>query len=396
MENVRIEVDGEDAGTFFQPNVDVLLSHATPAPFGQGTESVLDSTIRSALEIPAARLKLEDPSANHAPFALNVTRHAAEIVPPLRRVSATLYKMHLYKEGGHFEVHRDTVHDAEHAATAVLQLGSRFTGGDLVLMGVGKDDFGEVVRKEERLTADVLSNEQFMFGLATFYTDIPHCVEPVTSGVRVVLQYDLQFSKTNFQEYSQMDCYTGEPLVRQEAPLLQHAKTTMPTATTANESSLLNNAIEEFGRALTEWRTADAPPCLSTVVFLLDHQYGLATLEAGLLRGNDHMLREGCLASEDAWVELVPLLVTVAPHRHDDEKEPSLSCGVFFRQPERVAPNHLSRFLSPPFPLSQASFRLSKTPVDEVVVFSGGLINDWKEVYRLEDYSHTGNEPQVH
>jgi hypothetical protein len=54
-------------------------------------------------------------------------------VPLGATVSASLYKLHLYPPGGHFEWHADTQHGASHFATGIVVLGSEFAGGDLLV-----------------------------------------------------------------------------------------------------------------------------------------------------------------------------------------------------------------------------------------------------------------------
>jgi len=44
-----------------------------------------------------------------------------------------LYKMLVYKKGGHFKIHRDTEKEAGMFATLIVQLPSRYSGGELVV-----------------------------------------------------------------------------------------------------------------------------------------------------------------------------------------------------------------------------------------------------------------------
>lgn len=162
-----IVIDGVHTCKTNDPNT--IMKFAEPAPFGKGSETVYDDTVRCALQIPAQRLNFQE--LNH--FFTDKLSHCLGILA--RRGSALtprLYKLHIYKEGGMFKPHRDTIHDPNHVATMVVQLPSAFTGGQLVLHhnGVRVETEGNV----------------FMF-----YTDVEHEVLPVTSGVRMVLQFDL-------------------------------------------------------------------------------------------------------------------------------------------------------------------------------------------------------------
>jgi DnaJ family protein A protein 2 len=82
--------------------------------------------------------------------------------------------MHIYEVGGHFEKHKDTIHAPNHYATLVMGLNSEYTGGELVLEANGKDHILDVKN-----------------GYAIFLTDMNHQVKEVTSGTRIVLQFDL-------------------------------------------------------------------------------------------------------------------------------------------------------------------------------------------------------------
>ncbi|KAG2745347.1 hypothetical protein P692DRAFT_20877081 [Suillus brevipes Sb2] len=52
----RLLVKGEDAGTWFKPDVEVLQNHATTSPFGRGEETVIDPTYRNGTELKADEL----------------------------------------------------------------------------------------------------------------------------------------------------------------------------------------------------------------------------------------------------------------------------------------------------------------------------------------------------
>ena len=54
------------------------------------------------------------------------------------KVRGELYKLLLYKRGGHFKPHRDTEKSESMFATRILLLPSEFTGGDLVVGHGGK------------------------------------------------------------------------------------------------------------------------------------------------------------------------------------------------------------------------------------------------------------------
>lgn len=177
-----------------------LVACATPAPFGRGTETVVDETVRKAVEIPGDRLTIESSSyttptdSKTISSALRTSLHY-KVVP---------YKMHIYPEGGHFDQHLDTLHGKDHVATAVLGLGTEYEGGELVVRDEAMDLRPTKYANHSRLN------------MAVFYTDQPHTVQPVTSGTRIVIQFDIHLLNPGSDEYdAEQDKYDededGEP-----------------------------------------------------------------------------------------------------------------------------------------------------------------------------------------
>lgn len=155
--------------------IQALVSAGSPAPFGKGTETVLDSTVRSAVEIPGDRILISD-FLNH-----DIIKEALDVDSNVC-LSLRLYKMHIYPDGGHFDEHLDTLHSENHVATLVLGLGSDYIGGELEINGI-----------KHNLHPDDKQNLAYV----TFYTDTKHKVHPVTNGTRIVLQYDVFFEFTD-------------------------------------------------------------------------------------------------------------------------------------------------------------------------------------------------------
>eukprot|EP00743_Colponemidia_sp_Colp-15_P011022 GILK01012231.1.p1 GENE.GILK01012231.1~~GILK01012231.1.p1 ORF type:complete len:461 (+),score=65.80 GILK01012231.1:678-2060(+) len=164
-----ILLNGKYVGTVDEPNVAALLVGSRPSSFGRGDQTVMDESVRKGREIPAADLVVP---AIEAKVLCEIQTHLF----PGKMVKAVLHKMTLYTEGGHFQYHRDTCYSPDHQGTLLYVLGSEHEGGELKLKNRFED-------KEE--TCD------FGDGWIAFYTDVPHQLEPVTSGVRIALQYNL-------------------------------------------------------------------------------------------------------------------------------------------------------------------------------------------------------------
>ena len=154
-----------------------LMAACAPAAFGRGTETVLDPTVRRAWALPAAALAT-DWHPGTAGVLECVQRALGASMPPLR---ATLGKANVYGPGDFFHAHADTLRCDTMVGTLVVCLPCAHTGGDLVLRHDG------VTERTAWGTEAGSGKVQW----AAFYSDVLHEVEPVTSGYRVTLTYDL-------------------------------------------------------------------------------------------------------------------------------------------------------------------------------------------------------------
>jgi hypothetical protein len=130
-------------------------------------------------------------------------------------------------------------------ASLVVTLPSQFTGGSLQLQHAG-----EV--KQIKMNPDSAFSTQ----LIAWYTDVVHAVEPIQSGYRLALSYNL---------------------IHAIAPSLRPAlSTTSPHA-------------KELRRVLTNWKKKQTP---QLIVYLFDHQYSSSNLLSAALKGKDaHVIR---------------------------------------------------------------------------------------------------------
>lgn len=86
-----------------------IIEQATQAPFGRGTETVIDTEVRDTYEINPARVQFTNPAwdgfvakalAKHVWPALGIQ---TAVVPPRHE----LYKLLLYRPGSHFLPHQE-------------------------------------------------------------------------------------------------------------------------------------------------------------------------------------------------------------------------------------------------------------------------------------------------
>ncbi len=125
-------LDIEGVGTVSLPlsgdQVQRLKDVAIQSPYGQGSETVVDTSVRNSFQIDASKINFTHPTWQTG-FA-SIMREAVKnlgLRPGL--VSSELYKLLLYEEGGHFKLHRDSEKVQGMFATLVVQLPTTFKGG---------------------------------------------------------------------------------------------------------------------------------------------------------------------------------------------------------------------------------------------------------------------------
>lgn len=164
-----------------QEELDWLCQQGQASPFGKGMDTVLDTDIRRSIEFEAQDAEILNP---HWESGLETLINAISAQMGIDfQVEAELFKLLVYREGGHFKFHQDTEKAPGMFATLVVQLPSRCRGGSLVCRFADKEydfDFGNK-------TADA----EFSIYYAAHYADVHHQVEEIEEGARLVLIYNL-------------------------------------------------------------------------------------------------------------------------------------------------------------------------------------------------------------
>jgi len=157
-----------------------MIKVAHKAPFGKGSETVLDTAVRSAWEIDADAIsfnnngwgKFIDSIIEQIRSALGIEGHS---------VGANLYKLLIYEKRDFFLPHKDSEKEKGMFGTLIIGLPSKHTGGELVVSFDGKTE-----------TIDLSGPaNQYQIPFAAFYADCEHEIKPITSGYRVCLVYNL-------------------------------------------------------------------------------------------------------------------------------------------------------------------------------------------------------------
>src|SRR5439155_9010561 len=104
----RLEV--KDVGTVALPLLGVqaeqLIAAAQRAPYGRGSETIVDTNVRRTWQIAPDAVRL---TGQHWPSTLErIVARAAEALGVSAPVSAELYKLLIYDTGSFFISHRDT------------------------------------------------------------------------------------------------------------------------------------------------------------------------------------------------------------------------------------------------------------------------------------------------
>jgi hypothetical protein len=236
-----------------------LIATCRLAPYGKGTETLVDPRVRKTFELDPERFRLGDEW--NAAIAAATRTAAAELGLPPDRLDARLYKLLVYEKGGFFLPHRDSEKHDRMVASMIVVLPNSFEGGTLIIR------HGTV---EKKLTfKDAADGKLPCF--AAFYADCEHEVERVSHGVRLALAYNLVLEPQRKES-------RGAP---------------GPTAA----GDRLFEAIESWVRAHPT----------EPLVFAMDHHYTQRGLSVDLLKGADRELADlvvPAAATADCFVHL--------------------------------------------------------------------------------------------
>ncbi|EGG22887.1 hypothetical protein DFA_05017 [Cavenderia fasciculata] len=162
-----------------------LVEKATRAPYGKGTETLVDLSVRKVWQIPSTDIEIESASYTHF-FNNTLVEIGKKLGLGDSIVTAELYKMLVYEAGGFFLPHRDSEKVDGMFGTLVISLPCQHRGGELVIDHHGKST-------TVSLENDTMSQCKYV----AFYADCRHEVKPVTQGNRVCLVYNLMRNGRN-------------------------------------------------------------------------------------------------------------------------------------------------------------------------------------------------------
>lgn len=177
---LSIEGVGELAYPVPEAQAKALIQVAHKAPFGKGSKTIVDDTVRSAWEIDADKLSFTGERwAGFLQKILNTVKEDLGLEDDT--IAAHLYKLLIYETGDFFLSHKDSEKEKGMFGTLVIGLPSRHTGGELAVRFEGVE--------EKASFAPGADDDKIPY--AAFYADCDHEIKPLTSGYRINLVYNL-------------------------------------------------------------------------------------------------------------------------------------------------------------------------------------------------------------
>lgn len=242
----RIDVDGVGTLSFPLPDTQAasLIAQCERAPYGRGTETIIDTSIRRVWQLAPQNVAIGGKS-----WAATLERILATVATGLgyadKNVAADLYKLLVYDKGAFFKEHRDTEKADGMFGTLLIVLPSMHAGGELTIRHAGRE-----------AVLALNSSEVSELTFAAFYADCEHEVLPVTQGNRLCLVYNL---------------------IRRE----QRASDERQSLVTPNHEEAIAATTEMLG----DFFTGDNTP--RKLAWLLEHQYSPGGLSFAALKNAD-------------------------------------------------------------------------------------------------------------
>ncbi|KAK5262783.1 hypothetical protein LTR96_011732, partial [Exophiala xenobiotica] len=162
-------------------DAELILGVSHQAPYGRGSETVVDTAVRQTWELNTDQFELRNPEWNTALEEV-VDRVAADLDVPggAAGIKAKPYKMLLYEKGSMFREHRDSAKEPGMFGTLVVCLPSKHEGGEIHVTHGGQTKILH--------TAD---SSEFNYTYLCWYADVKHEIMRVNAGYRLVLTYNL-------------------------------------------------------------------------------------------------------------------------------------------------------------------------------------------------------------
>ena len=333
-----------------------LIRLCRQAPYGKGTETLVDTDVRRVWELDPEQFRLANPRWRDLVESI-VSEAQQELGLENRKLSAHLYKLLVYEEGSFFLPHRDGEKLDRMVATMVICLPAVHEGGELIVSHDGQ--------QHEVAFTGAASGHELSF--TAFYADCQHEVRPIRSGHRLCLTYNVTLAKSRSKK--------------------------------GIAAPSFGTAAAAIGDLLSDWpQVVDS----EKIAIALDHRYTQGGLTMATLKGIDRARAEVLFdAAEHADCMAYLALVTLWQHgsaeggwghgyrwsNHDDDGDVEDDTASEYVMGEifdhGLSANHWSD-------RQGSRVRLGEIPLNEDEIFSDSPFEDWDpDREDFEDY--TGN-----
>ena len=267
----RLEAENIGILSFPVPELQIeqLIGTAEQAPYGKGTQTLVDTAVRNCWEINADQLCLGGRSWKKTMREL--VRSAADgLGCPRDQLKAELYKLLIYQPGGFFIPHRDTEKSDGMIATLTISLPAAGTGGELVVRHKDRDS---------KIEMNVDDPSELAY--AAFYADCEHEVKKIRSGHRIALVFNLLIELEGNEKFLTAPDYTDE--------------------------------IDAIAQELQTW--CNKEDAANKLIWVLEHSYSEAGLSFETLKNGDRAVAGAlAMASEQAECELFASIVHISEY----------------------------------------------------------------------------------
>src|SRR5271165_6219587 len=108
-----------------------LVAHCQVAPYGKGTQTLVDRKVRNTFDLDPRKFRLSQEWNSAVAGAAELA--ARQLGLPAEQVEARLYKLLVYEKGGFFLPHRDSEKHDGMVASLIVVPANPFEGGKLVV-----------------------------------------------------------------------------------------------------------------------------------------------------------------------------------------------------------------------------------------------------------------------
>ena len=219
-----------------------LIRRCRQAPYGKGTQTLVDTDVRRVWEMDPEQFELTNPKWE-ALIESIVDEAKQRLGLRERKLSAHLYKLLLYEKGNFFLPHRDGERLDAMVATLIVALPSAHEGGELVVRHEG--------REHEIAFRGAASGLELSY--AAFYADCSHEVRPLRSGYRLCLVYNVTLARSR-RRAKRIDAPSYGAVTARVAELLGAWR---ETDETQKRAVTLEHAYTQDGLTLDRLKGAD-------------------------------------------------------------------------------------------------------------------------------------------